>query len=86
MRRRPQPIQDAAYRAGAGMVGGLLLASAAMAADLARDHMVALGTLCGVAPAPHCGWCLSSAGLAAMALVAFAVALLPGRRLLSGAS
>jgi len=79
MRRRAHPNEDRTFRAGAGTVGGVLLASAALAADLARDHMVLFGTVCGADPFPHCGWCYGAAGLAITGLAAFAVALAPAR-------
>lgn len=65
------------FRAGAGAVGGVLLASAGLAADLARDHMGLIGTVCGAGPDPHCGWCYSTAGLVLAGLAAFVVALRP---------
>ncbi len=77
MRRLAHPIEDRAFRVGAGTVGGVLLASAGLAADLARDHMSLLGTICGANPVPHCGWCYGTAGLALAGLAAFAVALRP---------
>lgn len=80
MRRPAHTFEDVAFRSGAGTVGGVLLASAALAADLARDHMVVLGTICGASPSPHCGWCFSAAGLALAGLVAFTTALAPVRR------
>ena len=79
MRRLVHPIEDFAFRAGAGTVGGVLLASAGLAADLARDHMILLGTVCGPNPVPHCGWCFGAAGLAIAGLAAFAAAMAPTR-------
>jgi hypothetical protein len=79
MRRLVHPTEDLAFRVGAGTVGGVLLASAALAADLARAHMALLGTICGANPAPHCGWCYGAAGLLLTGLAAFAVAVAPGR-------
>jgi len=77
MRRHPHPNEDRVFRTGAGAVGGVLLASAGLAADLARDHMLQIGTLCGAGPAPHCGWCYGAAGLVLAGLAAVAVALRP---------
>jgi hypothetical protein len=79
MRRPAHPIEDVAFRTGAGTVGGVLLTSAGFAADLARDHMVVLGTVCGAGQTPHCGWCFGAAGLALAGLAAFAAALAPVR-------
>ena len=75
MRRLAHPPEDFAFRSGAGTVSIVLLASAGLAADLARDHMVVLGTVCGAASTPHCGWCYGAAGLALAGLAAFAAAL-----------
>lgn len=79
MRRLTHPTEDRAFRLGAGTVGGVLLASAALAADFAREHMALIGTICGANPTPHCGWCFGAAGLALAGLVAVAVALSPAR-------
>jgi hypothetical protein len=79
MRRLAHFHEDLTFRAGAGAAGGVLLASAALAADLARDHMILFGTICGADHVPHCGWCYSAAGLAIAGLAAFAVALAPAR-------
>ena len=62
-------------RAGAALTGVVLTLSAALAADLARGHMLALGAICGTGANPHCGWCLGGAGLALAGVVAFAFAL-----------
>lgn len=77
MRRHPHPIEDRVFRATAGTVGGVLLASAGLAADLARQHMALLGTICGVGSAPHCGWCYVAAGLALAGIAAIAAAVSP---------
>lgn len=77
MRRQPHPNEDCVFRAGLGVVGGVLLASAGLAADLARDHMRLIGTICGAGAEPHCGWCYGAAALVLSALAAFAVALRP---------
>jgi hypothetical protein len=79
MRRVVQPVEDFAFRAGAATVGAVLLASAGLAADVAREHMVFLGTICGASPIPHCGWCYGAAGLVLAGLAAFASALAPAR-------
>ena len=80
MRRLAHSTEDFAFRMGAGMVGNVLLASAGLAAELARDHMTLLGTVCGANPVPHCGWCLGAASLGLAGLAAFAVALAPPSR------
>jgi hypothetical protein len=80
MRRRIQSIEDLVVRTGVVAVGGVLLASAGLAADLARDHMLLLGTICSAGPAPHCGWCYGAAGLALSGFAAFALALRPHDR------
>jgi hypothetical protein len=77
MRRLAHPIEDFAFRAVAGAAGGVLLASAGLAADFARSHMTLLGTVCGASPVPHCGWCYGAASLVLAGLAAFAVALAP---------
>jgi hypothetical protein len=79
MRRLPHPAEDRAFRAAAGTVGGILLASSGIAADLAREHMALLGVICGQAAVPHCGWCYAASGLLLAGLTALAVALAPGR-------
>lgn len=79
MRRHTPLSEDAAFRAGTGTVGGLLLASAVMAADLAREHMHGLGAICGVDTAPHCSWCFAALALAVSGFGAFALALAPAR-------
>jgi hypothetical protein len=79
MRRLAHPYEDRVFRLGAGTVGGILLASAGLAADLARDHMALIGTICGANPAPHCGWCYGAAGLALAGFAAVAVAVAPSR-------
>lgn len=77
MRRLPHPIEDRVFRTGAGTVGGILVASSGIAADLAREHMTLLGTICGAGPDPHCGWCYGAAGLLLTGLAAFALAIAP---------
>lgn len=77
MRRHPHPKEDRVFRATAGTVGGVLLASAGLAADLARDHMIRLGALCGGGFAPHCAWCYAAAGFAILGLAALALAFAP---------
>ena len=78
MRRVPHPIEAGVFRAGVGTVGGVLVASSGIAADLAREHMALSGTICGVAAAPHCGWCYAAIGLLLAGLTAFAIALRNG--------
>jgi hypothetical protein len=70
----PVPSEELILRAGAGLTGLSLLGSAALAADLAGQHMAALGTICGATPHPHCAWCLGAVGLALAGLTAFAFA------------
>lgn len=66
--------EDQTIRLGAGLAGLTLTASAALAADLAREHMAQLGQLCGLATDAHCGWCYAAAAMALAGLAAFAVA------------
>ncbi|MBX3485469.1 hypothetical protein [Phenylobacterium sp.] len=79
MRRRVHALEDRAFRLGAATAGGVLFVGAGLAADLARGHMILLGTVCGAGPDPHCGWCFGAAGLALAGLAAVAVAILPER-------
>jgi hypothetical protein len=64
------------FRLTAGLTSGVLAGSAALAAALAREHMA----LCGAGSAPHCGWCVASAGLALAAVAALPGAVGRGRR------
>ncbi len=59
----------------AALTGVVFLASAALAAEPAGAHMLALHTVCGAGDAPHCLWCFGAAGLALAGLAAFAAAL-----------
>lgn len=77
MRRRPALTEDQAFRLGAVLTGLVLTTSAALAADLAREHMAFVGVMCGSGAIPHCGWCYGAAGLVLAGLAAFAVALRP---------
>ncbi|WP_293456273.1 hypothetical protein [Phenylobacterium sp.] len=77
MRERAASGEDAFLRIGASLLGAVLLLSAALAADLAREHMAALGAICGAGPHPHCGWCYAAASLVLAGLAAFAVAWRP---------
>lgn len=77
----PPPREDQVMRLGAGLVGVVLTASAALAADLAAQHMRTLGVICGASPHPHCGWCFGAASLGLAGLAAFAMALVPTRKL-----
>jgi hypothetical protein len=77
MRRQPALTEDQAFRLGAALTGLALAASAALAADLAREHMAFVDAICGASPSPHCGWCHGAAGLVLAGLAAFAVALRP---------
>lgn len=82
MHRSNQIAEETVLRIGAGVAGVMLTASAALAADLARDHMTLIGTICGAGPHPHCGWCFGAAGLAMAGLAAFAVAIRPSLSLI----
>lgn len=76
--RRPDPLSESQIlRLGAGLTGAVLLASAALAADLARQHMAAIGVICGAASHPHCPWCYVAVGLAVAGLAAIAAAIRP---------
>lgn len=77
MRERAALGEDAILRFGTGLVAAILLLAALLAAGLARDHMAALGSICGASSYPHCGWCYGAAGLFTAGLAAFAVALRP---------
>ena len=79
MRPPPTPIQTRVERMATGLLGASLLASAALAAALARDHMALNGVVCGVANVAHCGWCYAAAALGLAGLVAWGVALSPSR-------
>lgn len=73
----PLPSEDQVMRLGAALTGVMLSASAALAADLAQEHMRILGVVCGASPHPHCGWCFGAVGLGLAGLTAFAVAIKP---------
>jgi hypothetical protein len=75
--------EDLTLRLGAVVAGGMLLIAASLAVEFARQHLMALGTLCGAGPVPHCGWCFGAAGLALAGLAAFSYALRPALRRLS---
>ena len=77
MRNRAGFGEDAILRVGAILVAAIMLLSARLAAELAREHMASLGAICGAAPHPHCGWCYAAAALFLAALAACAVALRP---------
>ena len=77
MRRRAMSHEDQLLRLGAALTGTVLMASAALAGELARDHMVVLGAICGAGPDPHCGWCFGAAGLVLAGLAAFGLAIRP---------
>ena len=66
----PSAHEALVLRLGAGAAGGVFLASAALAAEQAREHMALLGTLCGAGSNPHCGWCYGAAGLVLAGLAA----------------
>lgn len=79
MRLPPTPIQTRVERVATGLLGASLLASAALAAGLARDHMALKGVVCGVADVAHCGSCYAAAALGLAGLASWAVALSPAR-------
>jgi hypothetical protein len=83
MSRRLDANEDATLRNGLGLLGVVLLASAALAVDLAREHMAALSALCGAPEHPHCGWCHAAAGLALMGVTALLAAVRPSQPQLS---
>lgn len=62
MRDRVSLDENTILRAGTALLGLILLASAAISFELAREHMAALGVICGGEEAPHCGWCYASVG------------------------
>lgn len=76
--RRPVDEQSI-LRWGVGLNGLLLLIAASFAADMAAQHMRALGVICG-GSAPHCGWCYAAAAFALSGVAALAGALLPTAR------
>jgi hypothetical protein len=69
--------EDTVLRLGSGLIGLILTTAAYLSAELARDHMASLGTMCGAGPHPHCGWCYSAASLLLVGLAAFAHATRP---------
>ncbi len=71
------PFEDQVLRFGAGLIGVILTASAALSTDLAVAHMLALDAICGASSAPHCGWCLGAAGLGLAGFAAFTFAFQP---------
>lgn len=77
MRPRSAFTEDHVLRLGAVLTGLTLLASAGLAAELARGHMAVLGATCGAGNAPHCAWCFGAAGLALAGLAAFVYAARP---------
>jgi len=77
MRRPAQLTEGRVFRLGAALTGVIMMTSAALAADLARAHMLAIGTICGASSHPHCGWCFGAAGLVLAGLAAFFAALAP---------
>jgi hypothetical protein len=77
MSTRPLIAEDRLLRFGAALTGLILLASAGLAAALAREHMTALGAICGANNAPHCFWCLGAASLVLTGLAGLAYAARP---------
>ncbi|WP_374470016.1 hypothetical protein [Phenylobacterium sp.] len=83
MRRTNDPSSDSFARLGAATAGVVLLASAALAARLAWQHMAFLGEICGTSlTAPHCGWCAAAAALTAAGLTSLGWAAWPARKTL----
>lgn len=78
MRRRAVISNAQLVRFGGVLTGATFIASAALAGDLAREHMALLGTICGSGPHPHCGWCYGAASLLLAGLAPFWVAANPG--------
>lgn len=74
MRRRLALDESLILRLGAGVIGLVLLAAGSLAASLAGEHMIQLGTICGGGAQPHCGWCYAAVGLGLAGLAAFALA------------
>lgn len=70
---------DATFRAGLSLLGAVLLASGALAFDLARGHIAELASLCGGADQPHCAWCYAAAAFAAAGVSALIAAARPAR-------
>lgn len=79
MSRRPTLDEDAMLRSGFALLGVILLASAALAFDVARGHMALLAGLCGDAE-PHCGWCYAATGFVLAGLASLVAAVRPARR------
>lgn len=79
MRRRLTSDEDEMLRTGFALLGVILLASGALALDIARGHMAFLGAICG-AEQPHCGWCYAAAGFAAAGVASLIAAARPVRR------
>ena len=77
MRPLSLPREDQVLRLGAAAIGAVLTASAVLAADLAREHMLIIGVICGAGPVPHCGWCYGAASLGLAGLAAFVFAAKP---------
>src|SRR4051794_3177844 len=69
--------EDQILRLGAALSSLIFLVSAELAADLARGHMDAIGTICGASDAPHCHWCFGAASLVLAGLAAMAYAARP---------
>jgi hypothetical protein len=80
MSRQPHLDEDVLLRRGFALLGVILLASAALALDAAREHMAWLSAICGDATHPHCGWCYATAGFALAGLSALVAAVRPARR------
>ena len=79
MPRLPTPDEDAMLRTGLALLGVVLLASAALAFDIARGHIAVIAELCGRAE-PHCGWCYAAAGFALAGAASLLAAVRPARR------
>jgi hypothetical protein len=75
MRRAANAIEQQLMALGAAATGVLFTAGAALAAEQAQAHMLALGTICGAGSHPHCGGCFGAAGLGMAGLAGFVAAL-----------
>ena len=72
-----RPSEQQMMSLGLALLGLTLLASGVLSADLAREHMAALGRLCGAGEAAHCGWCYAAVGFGLAGLSALIAAARP---------
>jgi hypothetical protein len=73
----PLPSEETLLRAGWTAAGLALLASAALAAEAAGQHLGGLGEICSAGANPHCAWCFGAVSLAIAGLTVSAVAAAP---------